>query len=183
MVSGRHLGSIPQMRANFYELELDRAFADLRPTRAGLTVCLLNDFGGYGMNDTYRNTLLAAMRKDGFFDPEVRSWRHWEPLMQQMARFVPEEPGSDVRVSFYRLPGEKLLVALGNLAETGAHGTLALKPRPVLGESLDFSGAWAVRDLETGAKPYLHPQKPDAVELGKVWVGGHDFRLLVLERK
>ena len=62
-------------------------------------------------------------------------------------------------------------------------GTLTLKPRPVLGAAVNFSGGWVFRDVETGVRPWVPPAKPDEIGYGRVWVGGHDFRLLILEPK
>jgi hypothetical protein len=40
-----------------------------------------------------------------------------------------------------------------------------------------------LRDVETGLRPWMPPAKPDEVSYGRVWVGGHDFRLFILEPK
>jgi hypothetical protein len=181
LVAGRHIASIPQLRSNFYELKLDRPFANPAPTRAGMTVCLLNDMGGYEFNDSYRNAILAALRKDGFFDPAVTSVRHWEPEAAQSATYAAEKKAADVLVTLYLLPGRKLLVVLGNMSETATHGTLTLRPATLL-PGIDNFQHWKLRDVENGVKPYMGQQHPDEIVFERVGVGGHDFRLLILEQ-
>ncbi len=178
-VSGKHLGTTAQMRSNFYELGLENPFADPRPHRAAMTVCLLNDFGGYGFNDGLRNIVLAKMRGEGFFDPSVTSVRHWEKKIAEFAEFKAVSPDADVLVTAYLLPENKIMVAVGNMSRTPTDGTIMLRPKALLGDKAN-ARAMRIRDLETGLKPWMPEPKTDTLECG-IFAGGHDFRLLILE--
>jgi hypothetical protein len=183
VVGGRHTSCIPQMCTNFYSIDsLYLPLADPAPTRAALTLCFLNDFGGYGMNDFYRNQILAKLRKEGFFDPNVRSIRHWEPELAQLATYSPENAKSDVLVTCYTLPEWKLLVVLGNMSEKGTHGALSLRPSELLGgadcrnlKAIDIESGIEVRGNSTGGSK-------EELKLEKLWVGGHDFRLFIVSK-
>jgi hypothetical protein len=179
--SGPHNGTIPLMKTNFYELGLNRPMSDPRPTRAALMLCLLNDFGGYGMNETLMHQLRDRLRGMGFFDPSVRSIRHWQPEVGKYVTYTADDPKAQVLSTIYTLPNGKLLVVLGNMSLTPTHGTLKLRPGGLLGAgatSLHLS----VKDAELDAEinPTWEKQPPDEMTFQRVWVGGHDYRLLLL---
>lgn len=181
MATGRFLGCVPKLKSNFGQLD---PFGNPRPTRAALTLCLLNDCGGNGINDYVADPIRELLKKEGYFASEVKCWKHWEPELTQSARFIADEHKADVAVTLYALTPQKLLFVLGNLSETGTTGTLVFKPRPLLGNEMNCM-QFKVRDLESSVIPHSSTVKgvrsPEELNIQNIWVGGHDFRLLALE--
>lgn len=177
IAAGKFTGAIPQMRSNFHDVGLGHGFVDAAPTRAALTLCLLNDFGAYGMNKKYRDSILAKLRDEGFLDPKTGVVLHWQPKLNANASFSPANKDADVLITVYTLPGDKLLAVLGNMSKVGSEGCLRLNVKAFLKDLKKIHGYF--RDLETGIKTRFDRSK--SLEIKTIYVGGHDFRLFIIE--
>jgi hypothetical protein len=178
IAAGKYSGTIPQMRSNFYEVKQRGPFVNIKPARAALTLCFLNDFGAYGINDNYRNTILDKLRKEGFFDPKTAVVLHWQPELLANASFSPVNKDADVLITVYKLPKNKLLVVLGNMSSVGSEGSLKINPQTFLDKKK--RGQIIFRDLETGIQGKFNQTK-DSIDVNRIYVGGHNFKLFIIE--
>ena len=178
IVSGKFTGILPQMTSNFHEVGYDyKLFGDPRPTRAAMALCLVNDFGGNGINDGYRDTILALMRREGFFDASVTSVTHWERKMRSNVRFSNSE-GSDAMPAVYTLPGGKLMLVVGNVGEKEFKGNFAIR----LGAFDErFQRDVQLRELEQPAVTATLHNRDGFYEIPSLFVAPHDFRIFILE--
>lgn len=178
--AGKYTGCVPQMRSNFHNVNLESGFVDIKPARAALTLCFLNDFGATCINEKYRDLILGMLRKEGFLEPGVESVLHWDERLKKNVSFKAVNPDSDVLTSVYKLPHGKLLLVLGNMSKVGTSGVLSVNPSAFIDNYKPSS--LRVRNLETGISVDAGKDAKD-IKIKDVFVDGHDFKLLIIEKK